>query len=83
MHYIPGKNNLAADAASHYPSLTNEVNSHDSDLTDESLLIASLSNEKCHSMAFTLEEIGEETLNDKVLSRVSRCIEEGQSLKHY
>ena len=44
VHYMPGKTNLAADAASRYPSLINEMNSHDSDLTDESLLIASLSN---------------------------------------
>ena len=79
---MPGKTNLAADAASRYPSLINEVNSHDSDLTDESLLIASLSNEVCNSMAIIWEEIVEETLNDKVLSRVSRCIEEGRSLKH-
>ena len=41
VHYMPGKTNLAADAASRYPSLINEVISHDSDLTDESLLIAS------------------------------------------
>ena len=67
---MPVKTNLAADAASRYPSLINEVNSHDSDLTDESLLIASLSNEVCNSMAITWEEIVEETLNDKVLSRV-------------
>ena len=53
VHYMPGKTNLAADAASRYPSLTNKVNSHDSDLTDESLLIASLSNEVCNSMAIT------------------------------
>ena len=39
---MPGKTNLAADAASLYLSLINEVNSHDSDLTDESLLIADL-----------------------------------------
>ena len=58
------------------------MNSHDRDLTDKSLLIASLSIKVCNSMAVTLEEIVEETLNDKVLSRVSRCIEEGRSLKH-
>ena len=69
---MPGKTNLAADAASRYPSLINEVNSHDSDLTDKSLLIASLSNKVCNSMAITWKEIVEETLNDKVLSRVSR-----------
>ena len=33
-------------------------------------------------MAITWEEIVEETLNDKVLSRVFRCIEYGRSLKH-
>ena len=33
-------------------------------------------------MAITWEEIVEETLNDKVLLRVSRCFEEGRSLKH-
>ena len=77
VHYMPGKTNLAVDAASRYPTLTNEVNSHDRDLTDESLLIASLSNKVivCHSIAIIWEEIVEETLNDKVLSRVSRCIE--------
>ena len=32
-------------------------------------------------MPLTWEEIVEKTLNDKVLSRVSRCIE-GRSLKH-
>ena len=77
-----GKINLAADAASRYPSLINEVNSHNSDLTDESLLIVSMSNDVCHSVAITWEEIVEKTLNDQVLSRVSRCIEEGRSLKH-
>ena len=79
---MPGKTNLAADAASCYLTLTNEVNSHDSDLTDKLLLITSLSNEVCHSMAITWEEIVEETLNGKLLSRVSRCIQEDQSLKH-
>ena len=78
---MPGKTNLAADAASRYPTLTNEINLDDGDLTDESLLIASLSNEVCRSMAITWEEIVEETLNAKVLSRVFRCIEDGRSLK--
>ena len=81
VHYMHGKTNLAVDAASRYPTLTYEVNSHDSYFTDESLLIALLSNEVCHSMAITWEEIVEETLNDKVISRVSRYIEEGRSLK--
>ena len=45
VHYMPGKSNLGADAASRYPTLTNKMNSHESDLTDESLLSASLSNE--------------------------------------
>ena len=31
VHYMPGKTNLAADAASRYPSLINEVNSQDLD----------------------------------------------------
>ena len=52
-----------------------KIGSHDSDLTDKSLLIASLSNEVCNSMAITWEETVEETLNDKVHSRVSRCTE--------
>ena len=60
---MPGKTNLAADAASRYPSLINEVISHDSDLTDESLLIALLSNEVCHSMKITWDEIVEVTLS--------------------
>ena len=55
---------------------------YDGDLTDKSLLIASLSNEVCSSMATTWEEIVEEKLNDKVLSKVFRCIEDGRSLKH-
>ena len=79
---MPGKTNLAADAASHYPTLSSEINSHDGDLTNESLLIASLSNEVRRSIAITWEEIVEETLNDKLLSRVFRCIKEGRSLKH-
>ena len=62
---MPVKTNLAAYAASRYPSLINEVNSHDSDLTDETLLFASLSNEVCNSMAITWEEIVKETLYDK------------------
>ena len=78
VHYMPGKTNLAADSASCYLTLTNEVNSHDSDLTDELLLITSLS----HSMAITWEEIVEDTLNNRVLSRVSRCIKVGRSWKH-
>ena len=77
VHYMPGKTNLGADAASRYPTLTNKINLHDSDLTNESLLIASLSNEVCRSMAITWEEIVEETLNGKVFSRVFRCIEDG------
>ena len=51
---------------------------HDGDLTNESLLIALLRNEVRRSIAITQEE----TLNDKLLSRVFRCIEEGRSLKH-
>ena len=82
VHYMPGKTNLAADAASRYPTLTNEINLDDGDFSNESLLIASLSNEVCRSMAITWEEIVEKTLNDKVLSRVFRCIEDGRSLKH-
>ena len=34
VHYMPGKTNLAADIASRYPTLTNEVNSLDSNLKD-------------------------------------------------
>ena len=79
---MPGKTNLATDAASHYPSLSSETSSHDVGLTNESLLIASLSNEVRRSIAITWEEIVEETLNDKLLSIVFRCIEEGRSLKH-
>ena len=45
VYYMPDKTNLAADSASRYPTLTNKMNSHESDLTDESLLSASLSNE--------------------------------------
>ena len=48
VHCMPSETNLAADAASRYSSLINEVNPNDSDLTNESLLIASLSNEVCH-----------------------------------
>ena len=76
VQYMPGKTNLAADAASRYPTLINELNSHDADFTDESLLIASLSNDVCHSMAITWEEIAKETRKDKVLSSVTRYIEE-------
>ena len=67
-----GKTSLAADAAPHYSALANEVNSHDSDLTVEPLLIVSLSNEECHSMAISWKEIVGGTLNDKVFSRVFR-----------
>ena len=79
---MPGKTTLAADVSSLYPSLINEVKSHNSDLTNKSLLIASLNKEVCYLMAITWEEIVEDTLNDKVLSRESRCIEEDRSLKH-
>ena len=48
VHYMPGKTNLAAVAASRYPTLSNEMNSHDSDLTDESFLISLFSNEVLH-----------------------------------
>ena len=68
VQYMPGKTNLAADAASCYPTLSSEMNSHDVDLTNESLLIASLSNEVRRSIAITWEE----TLNDKLLSKVRR-----------
>ena len=53
VHYMPGKTSLAADAKSRYPTLTNEVNLHNDDLTDKSHLIASLSNEVWHSRAIT------------------------------
>ena len=55
------------------------MNSHDGDLTNESLLIAPLSNK---GLCITWKQIVKEMLNDKVLSRVFRCIEEGWSLKH-
>ena len=74
VQYMPGKTNLAADAASHYPTLTNEIILHDGGLTDESLFVASLSNEICHPMEIILEEIVEEILIEKVPSRVFRCI---------
>ena len=58
------------------------MNSHDGDLINETFLIASLSNEVRRLIAITWEEIVEETLNEKLLSRIFRCIEEGRSLKH-
>ena len=75
---MPGKTYLAADAASRYPTLSSEMNSHDLDLTNESLLIASLSNEVRRFIAITWKE----TLYDKLPSKVFSCIEEGRSLKH-
>ena len=77
---MAGKTSLATDAASCYPTLTNKMILNDGDLIDELLLISSFKNETCHSMAFIWEEISGETLNDKVPSRVFRCIEVGQSL---
>ena len=74
VRYVPGKTNLAADAASLYPTLSSEINSHDYDLTNESLVIASLKNELRRSIAITL--------NEKLLSRVFRCIEEGRGFVH-
>ena len=67
---MPGKTNLAADAASRYPTLSSKINSHDGDLTKESLLIALLSNEVRRSIAITLEEIVKKTLNNRLLSRI-------------
>ena len=75
---MPGKTNLAADAALRYLTLSSEMSSHCCDLTNESLLIASLR----RSIANTWKEILEETLNEKLNSRVFRYIEEGRSLQH-
>ena len=47
---MPGKTNLAADAASRYPA--SEMISHDGDLTDESLLIV------LRSMPFNRNHLG-------------------------
>ena len=47
VHYMSATTNLAADAASRYPTFTNKINLHAGDLIDESLLIASLSNKVC------------------------------------
>ena len=41
---MPDKINLSADTASHCPTLSSELNSHDGDLTNKSLLFAPLSN---------------------------------------
>lgn len=61
VHYMLCKTTLAANTASRYPTLTNEMNSHDGVLTDESLLIDSLSNEVCHTTAIICEDIEKET----------------------
>ena len=74
---MSGKTNLAADYTSRYPTLLSETNLYDCDLTNESLLIASLSNEVGSSIAIFWEEIVEETLKDYLLSRFFRCIKEG------
>ena len=74
VHYMPGKTNLAADAASRYPTLTNEINLHDGDLTDESLLIASLSKEVCRPMVITWEEIFQEFLGVLKMVEVSNTM---------
>ena len=51
VQYMSGKTNLAADNTSRYPTLSSEINLHDGDLTNKSLLIPSLSNEVRRSIA--------------------------------
>ena len=73
------KTNLAAVAKSLYLTLANKMKLHTVYLTKS--LLTALSSNEIHFMAITWKEIVEETLNDKVLSRVTRCIEDGRSLK--
>ena len=65
-----------------YPTFSSEMNLHDCDWTNASLLTASSSNEVRSSIAITWKEIVEETLNDKLFSKVFICIKKGQSLKN-
>ena len=62
VHYMPDKTNIVADAASLCPTLLSEMNSHDGDLNNESVLIASLTNKVHRSNKITCEEIVEESL---------------------
>ena len=39
VQYMPGKTNLATNAASHYPTLSSVIDSHDGDLTNNHFLL--------------------------------------------
>ena len=82
MHNIPGKIDLTTDAASPYPIFINELNSHDANFRDKSLLVASLIHDVCHLMAIKSKEIFKEKCDGKLLSSLIRCIKEGKSKKN-
>ena len=75
--HLPGKTNLAADAASRYPnpeSLIAQLSLADH---SEHLMMAAISSETEDITTVSWELIAEETGKDKILSTLKRAIEEG------
>ena len=62
---------VASHATTQFPTLINKLNSHEADFTNKSLLIASLSNDVCHFMAITWEEVAKSLYN---LVSLKSCI---------
>merc|ERR1711963_677308 len=77
--HLPGKTNMAADAASRYPAPDIETNV--STLTDgdelEGIIAAAISREVKDITAISWELIAEETGKDETLSSVIRAINDG------
>ena len=74
---MPGKTNLAADAASRYPASNYNVNSLNVEDQRETLLIASITTDVQRSFSITWEKIIEETQCDPILCEILKTIENG------
>ena len=77
IEYMPGKTNLAADAASRYPSPYSTVSALEMHEEQESLLGAIINQEVQKTMSLNWEDLARETGKDPVLSKVVTHLVDG------
>lgn len=79
VRYLPGATNLAADAASRYPSHSPVVMTEGTGVTDhvESVLAAAIQHDAQAIAAISWTELADESARDRSVSAVLRLIEDG------
>ena len=77
--HLPGKTNHAADAASRYPAPCSEIASLSIGDCSEQLINAAISQEVIDITTVSWAKLAEETVKDKVLSKLRVAIEDGFS----